>query len=318
MSLTEARRGAASWQRTIREFYRMNNMTWLDSAWRDLGTARSRRFNPSFGIVAVLSLELGVGANTAIFQLLDAVRLRTLTVKDPGELVELRVADPVGGRTGQFSGRRPQLTNPLWELIRDRQQVFSDAFAWSNVSVNLTTGGEARNAQGLWVTGGFFNGLGAGLGRVPSRTIGEAAAAVLATVLAASRGSARPAGITSTLPPCDIVGGRPRASAWRSGAFTSRSRVRRTFCVGRARRLAKRCWFRECLKPGVTIDRRGRRSRDVDAHLQGDAAGLPRAGRGALPQFARRAILVGPARRRCAARTSLSSGCCSPRPDWSC
>ena len=44
--------------------------------------------------------------------------------------------------------------------MRERQQIFTDTFAWSNVSFNLTAGGEARNAQGLWVSGGFFNGLG--------------------------------------------------------------------------------------------------------------------------------------------------------------
>ena len=63
------------------------------------------------------------------------------------------------GRTGQFSGRRPNLTNPLWERIRDRQQGFSSAFAWSGAAFNLTAGG-ARYAQGIWVSGDFFTTLG--------------------------------------------------------------------------------------------------------------------------------------------------------------
>ena len=143
------------------EIYQMNTVKLIDSAWRDLKYgARLLRLNPAFAIVAILSLALGVGANTAIFQLLDAVRIRTLPVKDAGELVEVRIADPVGGRTGQFTGRRPSLTNPLWEQIRDRQQVFSEAFAWSAPTFDLTTGGEARYAQGLWVSGDFFKGLG--------------------------------------------------------------------------------------------------------------------------------------------------------------
>ena len=121
---------------------------------------RMMRRAPGFTAVAILSLALGIGANTAIFQLLDAVRIRTLPVKSPQELVEIRIADPVGGRTGQFSGRRPSLTNPLWEQIRNRQQVFSEAFAWSGVGFDLTTSGEARTAQGLWVTGDFFTGIG--------------------------------------------------------------------------------------------------------------------------------------------------------------
>jgi putative ABC transport system permease protein len=143
------------------EIYQMNTVTLVDSAWRDLRYgARLLRLNPGFAIVAILSLALGVGANTAIFQLLDALRIRTLPVSDPGALVELRIAEPVGGRTGQFSGRTPSLSNPLFEQIRDRQQVFSDVFAWSSPGFDLTTGGEARTAQGMWVSGDFFKGLG--------------------------------------------------------------------------------------------------------------------------------------------------------------
>jgi putative ABC transport system permease protein len=143
------------------EIYQMNTVTLLDSAWRDLKYgARLLRLNPAFALVSILSLALGVGANTAIFQLLDAVRLRTLPVKNADELVELRIADPVGGRTGQFTGRRPSLTNPLWELLRDRQQGFTEVFAWSAPAFDLTTGGEERRAQGLWVSGDFFKGLG--------------------------------------------------------------------------------------------------------------------------------------------------------------
>ncbi|MGH9141338.1 MAG: ABC transporter permease [Vicinamibacterales bacterium] len=139
----------------------MNTPKLLDAVWRDLKYgARLLRLNPAFAGVAILSLALGVGANTAIFQLLDAVRIRTLPVKNADALVEVRIAEPAGGRTGQFTGRRPSLTNPLWEQVRERQQVFTDVFAWSAPTFNLATGGEARDAQGLWVSGDFFAGLG--------------------------------------------------------------------------------------------------------------------------------------------------------------
>ncbi len=142
------------------EIYQMNTIGILDSAWRDFRYgARLLRLNPSFAIVAILSLALGVGANTAIFQLLDAVRLRTLPVADPQQLVEVRIGDTPNGRTGAFTGRRPSLTNVLWEQLRDRQQAFSSAFAYSNVAFNLTTGGEARYAQGVWASGEFFSTL---------------------------------------------------------------------------------------------------------------------------------------------------------------
>src|SRR5262249_56293027 len=100
--------------------------------------------NAGCGMVGIVWLALGVGANTAIFHLLDAVRIRTLPVKNADEIVEVRIADPVGGRTGQFTGRRPSLTNPLWDQLRDRQQVFTDVFAWNAPTFDLTTGGEAR------------------------------------------------------------------------------------------------------------------------------------------------------------------------------
>src|ERR1043166_8241471 len=96
-----------------------------DSTWRDLTHgARLLRLNPGFAVVAVLSLALGVGANTAIFQLLDAVRLRTLPVDEPQRIVEIRIGQTPHGRTGNFLGRRPMLTNPLWEQIRETQQSF--------------------------------------------------------------------------------------------------------------------------------------------------------------------------------------------------
>jgi len=85
--------------------------------------------NPGFTAVAVLSLALGIGANTAIFQLLDAVRLKTLPVKAPQELAEVRIADLTGAR-GSFSTRYPSVTNPIWEQLRDRQQAFAGLAAW--------------------------------------------------------------------------------------------------------------------------------------------------------------------------------------------
>jgi predicted permease len=141
------------------EIYRMNTVGLLDTIWHDLryGT-RLLRLNPGFTAVAILSLALGVGANTAIFQLLNAVRIRTLPVPHPEELVEVRIAG-AKGRTGGFMGRRPELTNLLWERIRDRQQAFSSVFAWDAPAFELSAGGESRLAAGHWVSGDFFRTL---------------------------------------------------------------------------------------------------------------------------------------------------------------
>ena len=123
--------------------------------------------NPGFTAVAVLSLALGIGANTAIFQLLDAVRLKMLPVAAPQHLAEVRIADMTGAR-GSFNSPYSAVSNPIWEHIKDRQQGFSGVFAWGRRDFNLAQGGEVRLAKALWVSGDFFNVLGVQpeLGRV--------------------------------------------------------------------------------------------------------------------------------------------------------
>jgi predicted permease len=143
------------------EIYQMNTMSLIDSAWRDLKHgARLLRLNPAFAVIAVLSLALGIGANTAIFQLLDAVRIRTLPVERPWQLVDVRIEDGGHGRTGRFTGRAPQLTYPLLEQIRARQEGFSGLAAWGTATFNMTSSGEARYARGMWVNGEYFDTLG--------------------------------------------------------------------------------------------------------------------------------------------------------------
>src|SRR5919112_1815960 len=90
---------------------------------------RMLRKSPGFTLVAVVTLALGVGANTAIFQLIDAVRLRTLPVKDPQELVGVQLADMSLAR-GNFASGYPIVTGAIWEQVRDRQEGFSGIFAW--------------------------------------------------------------------------------------------------------------------------------------------------------------------------------------------
>ena len=131
------------------------------SIWRDLrhGT-RLLRLDPGFAIAAVLSLALGIGANTAIFQLLDTVVLRPLPVKEPGRLAEVKIVYKPHGRSGNFTGTWPQLTSPIWERLQEQQAAFSGIGAWSSERLNLAPGGEARYADVLWVSGGFFGALG--------------------------------------------------------------------------------------------------------------------------------------------------------------
>src|SRR5580700_4813940 len=132
----------------------------MTNLWRDLRHAfRLLRLSPGFTIVAVLTLALGIGANTAIFQLVDSIRLRTIPVKNPEQLGTVRIADRHWG-SGNFSGQYSQLTFPLWEQIRKRQEGFAEIAAWAEQSFNLATGGEVRFAKGIRVSGSFFHVLG--------------------------------------------------------------------------------------------------------------------------------------------------------------
>src|SRR5688572_2551672 len=79
--------------------------------------------NPGFTTVAVFTLALGIGANTAIFSVLDAVLLKMLPVRDPEGLVALNHAG--GDRSGNG------FPYPVFERLRDRNQVFGDLFAFS-------------------------------------------------------------------------------------------------------------------------------------------------------------------------------------------
>jgi putative ABC transport system permease protein len=120
---------------------------------------RTLRRDPVFTAVALLSLALGIGANTALFQILDAVRLRSLPVEDPGGLAIVQLADRTGWRGSQASPY-PALTNPLWEAFRDRQDAFEGVLAWASGDFELARADEPRRVRGLFVSGSFFRVLG--------------------------------------------------------------------------------------------------------------------------------------------------------------
>ena len=143
---------------------------WLEHLAQDLRYA-TRVFNRNrgFALVAIVSLALGIGANTALFQVVDAVRLRTLPVTDPDSLVDVHIADMAGAR-GSFETWHPAVTYPIWREIEGRQQAFSGIFAWGTDRFNLATGGEVRPATGLWVSGEMFSVL--GVKPVVGRTLG--------------------------------------------------------------------------------------------------------------------------------------------------
>jgi predicted permease len=137
----------------------MQTFAWIERLWQDLRHgARLLRMNPVFSCVAIVSLGLGIGANTAIFQLLDAVRLRTLPVKKPNELAQIKI---VGGNQGMGENNRyGDLTRPIWEELHQRQKAFSGLFAWAVNGDVVGSGSQLERVNGFYVTGNLFQVLG--------------------------------------------------------------------------------------------------------------------------------------------------------------
>src|SRR6266700_4230511 len=121
---------------------------------------RILRRNPTFALVAILALALGTGANAAIFQLVNALRLRSLPVEKSNELVSIGIDRHGKGRVGRGYPGRSIFTEPLWQEIRSQQQAFSSLFAWGNGAWDLSSEGEAVFAFGFYVSGSFFDALG--------------------------------------------------------------------------------------------------------------------------------------------------------------
>jgi len=131
----------------------------IDGAWRDVILAsRTLTASPIVTLVAIASLALGIGANTAIFSVVNGLLLRTLPVKDPGRLVLITDSRTDHVRAWSY---------PVWSEIRQRPELFERAAAWSFTRFNLSAGGETEFIDGMWASGSFFEtfGVPAQLGR---------------------------------------------------------------------------------------------------------------------------------------------------------
>ncbi len=120
---------------------------------------RTLRRSPLFTATAVLSLALGIGANTAIFSLLDQVLLRLLPVREPHRLVVLHYADHLPGRATSDT-HESVFPYPLYKEVRDRNQVFEGLIARAWAFVTVADGGSAERVRAELVTGNFFQVLG--------------------------------------------------------------------------------------------------------------------------------------------------------------
>ncbi len=148
--------------------------TLLENLWRDLVyAARSLRRSPVFVLTALLSLALGIGANTAIFSVMDALMLRTLPVRNPGELVLLGDGRGSGATDAFPNAPRQFFSQPCFQAMRAKNDVFTDIAAVESMPAEVHTraagaGSELEPVKIRLVSGNYFTmlGVGASVGRV--------------------------------------------------------------------------------------------------------------------------------------------------------
>lgn len=115
--------------------------------------------SPGFTVIAILTLALSIGANTAIFSFTDQVLLRVLPLPNPQQLVVLRSPGPNPGRTSSDGDPATSFSYPLYKELRDRSTVFSGLLVCFGVDLNVSGRGSTQSASGQLVSGNYFQTL---------------------------------------------------------------------------------------------------------------------------------------------------------------
>src|SRR6266851_534138 len=163
----KARREFGNVRAAQERFYLKGRWVGLDKLLRDVRFGlRSLRQSPGFAATAILTLALGIGANTAVFSVMNAVLLRSLPVTDPGRLVYLRTSNPPRG-TGTIDSNET-FSYPVYDALRQQIRGLSPVMAYAPLSsskVAVRYGAQPEEAEGDMVSGTFFSGLGVKLQR---------------------------------------------------------------------------------------------------------------------------------------------------------
>jgi predicted permease len=185
MSPAEARRQARLRFGSVRRVQEDARAAWtwrsLEQLRQDLRCGlRSCRKSPAFVTVAVLTLSLGIGANTAIFTLIDALLLRSLPVPDPAQLLQISMT-PAGSRESALSD---SLSYPVVRLLADQRDIFEGVGGFSTFTFDVGVPENVRRTPGAFVTGAFYEtmGLAATVGRLLSREDDERDAPLVAVI----------------------------------------------------------------------------------------------------------------------------------------
>jgi putative ABC transport system permease protein len=189
--------------------------SWLDEIARDLRYAvRMALKSPGFTLVVVLTLALGIGANSAMFSLVDALMLRMLPVREPHRLVLVEMGEP--------GSPAPHFPYAIARALAERGDVFATAAGFSGWPFTVGAPGEIVQVSGALVTGAYYETLGLhpAAGRLLTRADDEAGAALVAVISDgywARQFASRPDAIGQTLTiggvPVTIVGVSPRGFA---------------------------------------------------------------------------------------------------------
>ncbi len=133
-----------------------STIPFLENLLRDVRYAlRQLRKSPGFSTTAIVTLALGIGANTTIFTLMNALLLRSLPVADPGNLVRLSMTD---ARTANQGRAFEAPTNyPIIQLLQERARTLDGVFGWSNYTFVLQDGGTQKGYPGAMVGGNAFS-----------------------------------------------------------------------------------------------------------------------------------------------------------------